>query len=98
MIKLAINTLIIIITLIGLMSFAFLRNHLVATLLSLEFASLSVYIILFMAMAQTPDELFVALVYLTLAACEGALGLSILVAVIKHKGNDFVNASSLVQC
>lgn len=96
--KLIIKMLIMAVTLIGLISFAFLRNHLVATLLSLEFASLSVYLMLFTTIAQSPGELYVALVYLTLAACEGALGLSILVAVIKNKGNDFVNASRLAQC
>jgi NADH:ubiquinone oxidoreductase subunit K len=98
MIKLYINIVILVITFRGLVSFAFLRNHLVATLLRLEFASLSLYLILFTTLAPAPRDLFMALVYLTLAACEGALGLSILVAVIKHKGNDYLNSPSLTQC
>jgi NADH:ubiquinone oxidoreductase subunit K len=98
MIKLCVNVTILVITFRGLVSFAFLRNHLVATLLRLEFASLSVYLLLFVTLASAPSELYIALVYLTLAACEGALGLSILVAVIKHKGNDYLNSPSLTQC
>lgn len=98
MIKLYIHTAILVITFRGLISFAFLRNHLVATLLRLEFASLSLYLMLFTTLAPSPSELYLALVYLTLAACEGALGLSILVAVIKHKGNDYLNSLSLTQC
>jgi NADH:ubiquinone oxidoreductase subunit K len=98
MLKLYINVTILLITFIGLITFAFLRNHIVATLLRLEFASLSVYLLLFITLAPAPRELYLSLVYLTLAACEGALGLSILVAVIKHKGNDYLNSPSLTQC
>lgn len=98
MIKLFIYIRVIAATLGGLIAFAFLRTHLVATLLSLEFASLSVYLLLFTTLAPAPRELYIALVYLTLAACEGALGLSLLVAVIKHKGNDFLTSPSLTQC
>lgn len=98
MIKLYINIIILIITFSGLVSFAFLRNHIVATLLSLEFASLSVYLLLFITLTSSPSELYMSLIYLTLGACEGALGLSILVAVIKHKGNDHLNSPSLTQC
>jgi NADH:ubiquinone oxidoreductase subunit K len=98
MIKLYIHTTILTVTLSGLVSFAFLRNHLVATLLRLEFASLSLYLMLFTTLASAPSELYLSLVYLTLAACEGALGLSILVAVIKHKGNDYLNSPRLTQC
>lgn len=96
--KLFINMSVLAVTLGGLVAFAFLRRHLVATLLSLEFASLSVYLILFNALVNAPSELYLSLVYLTLAACEGALGLSLLVAVIKHKGNDFLTSPRLTQC
>lgn len=98
MIKLSIDIVVLVVTFRGLVAFAFLRNHLVATLLRLEFASLSVYLILFNTLVSAPSELYLTLVYLTLAACEGALGLSILVAVIKHKGNDFLTSPRLTQC
>nr|UOU85106.1 NADH dehydrogenase subunit 4L [Nigrobaetis niger] len=82
----------------GLWSFTSLRTHLIATLLSLEFASLSTYLFLFMLLVQTTSDIYVSLVYLTLAACEGALGLSVLVVMIKNKGNDYLKSSNLVQC
>lgn len=98
MIKLIFNLIIVSVSLGGLVAFVYLRNHLVATLLSLEFASLSVYLFLFSTLTPAPSELYIALVYLTLAACEGALGLSLLVTIIKHKGNDFLTSPSLTQC
>lgn len=98
MIKLVVNFLIIFTVINGLISFVLLRNHFVSTLLRLEFASLSIYLLLFYTLCPTLSELYISLVFLALAACEGALGLSILVAVIKHSGNDFLNTSSLIQC
>nr|UOU85028.1 NADH dehydrogenase subunit 4L [Procloeon bifidum] len=84
--------------LMGVFAFAKIRNHIISTLISLEFASLSVYLYLFMLLTECDSEKYIALVYLTFAACEGALGLSILVSVIKSKGNDFIKASNFMQC
>jgi len=98
MIILTFNSIILIATLIGIMAFARLRNHAVSTLLSLEFASLSLYLYLFYILSFTCSEIYSALIYLTLAACEGALGLSILVMLIKHHGNDYFKSPHLTQC
>jgi NADH:ubiquinone oxidoreductase subunit K len=70
----------------------------VRTLLSLEFASVSLYLILFLILRAFPRDLFISLVYLTLAACEGALGLSILVVIIKYRGNDYSKINNIPQC
>jgi NADH:ubiquinone oxidoreductase subunit K len=98
MIKLCINILVLSIVLGGLTSFVILRNHFISTLLSLEFASLRLYLIIFILVTSSPAETYISLAYLALAACEGALGLSILVAIIKHRGNDFLSSANLVQC
>jgi NADH:ubiquinone oxidoreductase subunit K len=82
----------------GILAFSKIRSHIVSTLISLEFASLSTYLYLFMLLRQSSAELYLALAYLALAACEGALGLSVLVAVINFKGNDFIRSSHLIQC
>jgi NADH-ubiquinone oxidoreductase chain 4L len=98
MIKLIILGLRIFVALVGLWSYSKLRLHIVATLLRLEFATLSIYFILFSLINFTSRELYMNLIYLTLAACEGALGLSILVVVIKFHGNDYLNISNIGQC
>jgi NADH:ubiquinone oxidoreductase subunit K len=98
MIKLFINCIILTTVLNGIISFVILRNHFITTLLSLEFASLSLYLLLFITVTPSITETYTTLAYLALAACEGALGLSILVAIIKHKGNDFINSTNLTQC
>lgn len=82
----------------GILAFAKIRNHIISTLIRLEFASLSLYLYLFILLNYYGAEKYIALVYLTLAACEGALGLSILVSIIKIKGNDYIKSTSFVQC
>lgn len=82
----------------GILSFAKIRNHIISTLIRLEFASLSLYLYLFILLNNYGAEKYVALVYLTLAACEGALGLSILVSIIKIKGNDYIKSTHFIQC
>jgi NADH:ubiquinone oxidoreductase subunit K len=98
MIKLSVSIIVVATVLNGLISFVILRNHFITTLLRLEFASLSLYLLLFLTIVKVDTETFISLIYLALAACEGALGLSILVAVIKHRGNDFLNSANLIQC
>lgn len=98
MIKLLLCSCAVVSSVIGLWSFSKLRNHVIATLLRLEFASLSVYLYLVLLISRFPGELFITLVYLTMAACEGALGLSILVIVIKTAGNDYLKINNLAQC
>nr|BBB16280.1 NADH dehydrogenase subunit 4L [Pagurus minutus] len=67
----------------GLWSFVSYRKHLLNTLLSLEFIMLGIFFLLF---------------FLTLAACEGALGLSLLVSIVRSHGNDYFNSFSTLGC
>ena len=82
----------------GILSFAKIRNHIISTLIRLEFASLSLYLYLFILLNDYGAEKYITLVYLTLAACEGALGLSILVSIIKTRGNDYIKSTHFIQC
>nr|YP_010946449.1 NADH dehydrogenase subunit 4L [Calolamprodes beybienkoi]WGO57167.1 NADH dehydrogenase subunit 4L [Calolamprodes beybienkoi] len=74
------------------------RKHLLATLLSLEFIVLVLYMILYQYLSLFNFELFFSMVFLTFSVCEGALGLSILVSMIRSYGNDFFNAYDMLQC
>nr|YP_010946709.1 NADH dehydrogenase subunit 4L [Panesthia guizhouensis]WGO57440.1 NADH dehydrogenase subunit 4L [Panesthia guizhouensis] len=82
----------------GIWVFSSNRKHLLATLLSLEFIVLVLYTILFNYLMMYNFELFFMMIFLTFSVCEGALGLSILVSMIRSYGNDFFNVYSMLQC
>nr|QIV24545.1 NADH dehydrogenase subunit 4L [Olethrius laevipennis] len=80
----------------GLVVFASKRKHLLLMLLSLEFVVLSLYLNLYFYLVGYSHEYFFSMIYITMSVCEGALGLAILVSMIRMCGNDFVlNFSSL---
>nr|AVN67452.1 NADH dehydrogenase subunit 4L [Gyna caffrorum] len=82
----------------GIWVFSSNRKHLLATLLSLEFIVLVLYTILYFYLSTFNIELFFSMVFLTFSVCEGALGLSILVSMIRSYGSDFFNTYSMLQC
>nr|AVN67578.1 NADH dehydrogenase subunit 4L [Schultesia lampyridiformis] len=82
----------------GIWVFSSNRKHLLATLLSLEFIVLILYLILYYYLLTFNYELFFSMVFLTFSVCEGALGLSILVSMIRGYGTDFFGAFSMLQC
>lgn len=73
----------------GLVVFSLKRKHLLLMLLSLEFIVLSVYLILFIYLRGIGNEFFFRMIFLTFRVCEGVLGLSILVSLIRSHGNDY---------
>uniref|UniRef100_UPI003000FC07 NADH dehydrogenase subunit 4L n=1 Tax=Pseudempusa pinnapavonis TaxID=1661850 RepID=UPI003000FC07 len=82
----------------GLWTFTSKRKHLLVTLLSLEFIVLVLFIILYKFVVMSSSELYVTMFFLSFAVCEGALGLSILVSMIRTHGNDYFNSLGLLQC
>nr|WGO58038.1 NADH dehydrogenase subunit 4L [Rhabdoblatta ecarinata] len=82
----------------GIWVFSSNRKHLLATLLSLEFIVLVLYGIMYNYLISFNYELYFSMIFLTFSVCEGALGLSILVSMIRSYGSDFFNAYSMLQC
>lgn len=82
----------------GVIVFVFNCKHLLAILLSLEFIVLSLFIILFIYLNIFIYESFFRIIFLTFCVCEGALGLGILVSIIRTHGNDYFNSFSVLQC
>nr|YP_784042.1 NADH dehydrogenase subunit 4L [Scutigerella causeyae]ABF93310.1 NADH dehydrogenase subunit 4L [Scutigerella causeyae] len=81
----------------GIYSFISWRKHIFMSLMSLEF--LVVFFFLgFVFVMGSGLNMFVSLVYLTYSACEGALGLSIIVSLVRGSGNDLFSSSGLIQC
>nr|AVN68031.1 NADH dehydrogenase subunit 4L [Balta sp. Cairns, Australia] len=74
------------------------RKHLLIVLLSLEFIVLIIYIIIYYYLCFFIFELFFIVIFLTFSVCEGALGLSILVSMIRSFGNDYFYNYNMLQC
>nr|YP_010883678.1 NADH dehydrogenase subunit 4L [Simulium jisigouense]WIV81718.1 NADH dehydrogenase subunit 4L [Simulium jisigouense] len=82
----------------GVMVYISNRAHLLATLLSLEFIVLALFLTLFEALNFLNYENFFSMMFLTFSVCEGALGLSVLVSMIRTHGNDYFQTFSILQC
>nr|QQQ88954.1 NADH dehydrogenase subunit 4L [Hilara sp. YD3011] len=83
---------------IGMIVFVSNRKHLLSMLLSLEFIVLSLFLLLFIYLSYLNYESFFSMMFLTFSVCEGALGLSILVSMIRTHGNDYFQTFSILQC
>nr|YP_010838224.1 NADH dehydrogenase subunit 4L [Sternocampsus coriaceus]WGF20851.1 NADH dehydrogenase subunit 4L [Sternocampsus coriaceus] len=81
---------------IGLLVFCFKCKHLLLMLLSLEFIVLSLYFGIFIFLSFYLFEFYFSMIFLTMSVCEGALGLSILVSMIRSYGNDYFQSFSIL--
>nr|YP_009740468.1 NADH dehydrogenase subunit 4L [Ceratophysella communis]QID03195.1 NADH dehydrogenase subunit 4L [Ceratophysella communis] len=93
MMKAIIGSIFLVIFMSGMWIFSSKRKHLLATLLSLEFMVLGVFILFFMFISLS--SYFYSLVFLTFTACEGALGLTILISMSRTHGADYFSSFSL---
>ena len=66
-----------------------IREHTLRVLISLEAMILSLLVLLYSLSSQ-----YLLLVLLTFAACEAALGLSLLVSILRVRGSDRVGVLS----
>nr|QWY26002.1 NADH dehydrogenase subunit 4L [Morphostenophanes yunnanus] len=73
----------------GLLGFAMKRKHLLLMLLCMEFVVVSLYFLLFVYLSGLSSDFFFCMVFLTFTVCEGVLGLSVLVSLIRTHGNDY---------
>nr|ATN41161.1 NADH dehydrogenase subunit 4L [Diptera sp. 59 LC-2017] len=80
----------------GLFVFVSSRKHLLSMLLSLEFIVLILFFLLFVYLNFMNFESFFSMMFLTFSVCEGALGLSILVSMIRTHGNDNFQSFSIL--
>nr|YP_010533720.1 NADH dehydrogenase subunit 4L [Sabethes bipartipes]UXX46871.1 NADH dehydrogenase subunit 4L [Sabethes bipartipes] len=74
------------------------RKHLLCTLLSLEFMVLILFSILLLYLNFMKFEMYFSMFFLSFCVCEGVLGLSILVSMIRTHGNDYFQSFSILQC
>nr|YP_009185979.1 NADH dehydrogenase subunit 4L [Sepedophilus bipunctatus]ALO70930.1 NADH deshydrogenase subunit 4L [Sepedophilus bipunctatus] len=81
---------------IGLVTFCMKRKHFLLMLLSLEFIVLSLYFNLMIYLSMYFYDFFFSMIFLTFSVCEGALGLAILISMVRSYGNDYFNLMNLL--
>nr|YP_010022481.1 NADH dehydrogenase subunit 4L [Cathayia obliquella]QON98854.1 NADH dehydrogenase subunit 4L [Cathayia obliquella] len=86
----------IIMFLMGNMIFVSKRKHLLIVLLSLEFIVLSIFFFFLIYLSMININMYMLMVFLVFSVCEGALGLSILVSMIRTHGNDYFQSFNLL--
>nr|YP_010315914.1 NADH dehydrogenase subunit 4L [Leptocorisa lepida]UNA68820.1 NADH dehydrogenase subunit 4L [Leptocorisa lepida] len=90
------NLCIFIMFLNGLLAFSYTHKHLLLALFSLEFLVLVLFLGLFNMFIIYGVEFYFILVFMVLSVCEGALGLSVLVNMIRSHGNDLLSSLSVM--
>nr|YP_010627146.1 NADH dehydrogenase subunit 4L [Achaea serva]WBK26837.1 NADH dehydrogenase subunit 4L [Achaea serva] len=86
----------IIMFIVGNMIFVLKHKHLLIVLLSLEFIVLSIFFFMLIFLSYIEYDLYMLMVFLVFSVCEGALGLSILVSLIRTHGNDYFQGFNLL--
>nr|YP_010890207.1 NADH dehydrogenase subunit 4L [Celaenorrhinus consanguineus]WJJ70306.1 NADH dehydrogenase subunit 4L [Celaenorrhinus consanguineus] len=81
---------------VGNMIFVSKHKHLLIMLLSLEFIVLSIYMLLLLYLSFIEFDMYMLMVFLVFSVCEGALGISILVSMIRTHGNDYFQSFNLL--
>nr|YP_010429018.1 NADH dehydrogenase subunit 4L [Curetis acuta]USO21414.1 NADH dehydrogenase subunit 4L [Curetis acuta] len=81
---------------IGNMIFVSKYKHLLIVLMSLEFIVLSIFFLMMLYMSMINYNMYMLMIFLVLSVCEGALGLSILVSMVRTHGNDYFQSFNLI--
>nr|UJG45523.1 NADH dehydrogenase subunit 4L [Diplonevra concinna] len=92
------NLLVMLMFLGGVYIFVSLRKHLLSMLLSLEFIMLSLFIYIYMYLMFNNYEVYLLMMFMIFMVCEGTLGLSILVSMIRTYGNNYFQSMNVLKC
>lgn len=79
----------IIMFIIGNLIFVLKHKHLLIVLLRLEFIVLRIFFFFLIYLNFIEYDMYILILFLVFSVCEGALGLSILVSIIRTHGNDY---------
>nr|WRQ18156.1 NADH dehydrogenase subunit 4L [Dryodurgades tortilis] len=79
----------------GLFSFIFVRKHILLCLISLEFIVIYLFLVVFFYCSMYDYSFYLYVLCMTFFVCEGALGLAVLVSLIRSHGNDYLNSLML---
>nr|QTZ20311.1 NADH dehydrogenase subunit 4L [Spodoptera ornithogalli] len=81
---------------VGNLIFVSKHKHLLIVLLSLEFIVLSIFFFMLVYLIFIEYDMYMLMLFLVFSVCEGALGLSILISMIRTHGNDYFQSFNLL--
>nr|QLY89898.1 NADH dehydrogenase subunit 4L [Ironoquia dubia] len=82
---------------VGNFMFSLNRKHLLIILLSLELIVLNVFFFFFMyLLLNLMNSIYFMMMFMVLTVCEGVLGVSILVYMIRIHGSDYMSVYSII--
>lgn len=87
---------IMVIFIFGNIIFVSKHKHLLIVLLRLEFIVLRIFFFILIYLNFFNNDIYILIVFLLFSVCEGALGLSILVSIIRTHGNDYFQRFNLL--
>nr|QKY60296.1 NADH dehydrogenase subunit 4L [Eupteryx minuscula]WRY72405.1 NADH dehydrogenase subunit 4L [Eupteryx sp.] len=79
----------------GLFCLVLIRKHILLCLISLEFIIITLLLIIMSYCLMFSHIFYMYLIMMTFYVCEGVLGLSILVYMIRCHGNDYLSSMFL---
>nr|YP_010586182.1 NADH dehydrogenase subunit 4L [Eubasilissa splendida]UZZ43944.1 NADH dehydrogenase subunit 4L [Eubasilissa splendida] len=82
--------------LIGNFLYSLNRKHLLIILLSLEFIMLNLFFMIYLYTVSVGNSMYFMVLFMVLSVCEGVLGISILMYMIRIFGNDYVRIFSVI--
>nr|ATF28587.1 NADH dehydrogenase subunit 4L [Exitianus indicus] len=77
---------------VSLVSLLFIRKHIFLCLISLEFVVISLLMMIMYYSLMFLSSYYLMVVSMVFFVCEGVLGLSVLVGMIRCYGNDYLNS------
>nr|YP_010327112.1 NADH dehydrogenase subunit 4L [Abrostola triplasia]UNP54374.1 NADH dehydrogenase subunit 4L [Abrostola triplasia] len=86
----------IIMFIVGNLIFISKHKHLLIVLLSLEFIVLGIFFFMMIYLSFIEYDMYMLMLFLVFSVCEGVLGLSILVSMIRTHGNDYFQSFNLL--
>nr|UPL65269.1 NADH dehydrogenase subunit 4L [Largus sp.] len=80
----------------GIVVFCLAHKHILLSLFALEFIILLLYFLFFFFLLMFGVDLYFIMFYISFSVCEGALGLGVLVNMIRNHGNDYLLSLSIL--
>nr|UHJ18874.1 NADH dehydrogenase subunit 4L [Psyttalia incisi] len=72
-------------------------KHILLTLISLEFMMINLMMNMYMILIKLNFNMYLIAMFISIMICEGILGLSILVHMIRNSGNDYSLTLNLIK-
>nr|AFI23470.1 NADH dehydrogenase subunit 4L [Hypselosoma matsumurae] len=91
------NVFLLLIFISGITVFCSSHKHLLLTLLSLEYLISIMFMMFIIFFCNYYMESYFLLIFLTFSVCEGAIGLSILILLIRVHGGDYISSISFMK-